>query len=664
MFLEMVPEIGHFALILALCLSCALMLLPSIGCAYRSATLMSSARPLAVGFFVMTLLSYMALTLSFINDDFSVSYVAANSNSLLPIFYKISAVWGAHEGSLLLWVLMLGLWSFLVTIWSRQLPLEILSIVLATMGFISVGFIVFMLLTSNPFIRLLPIPPADGSDLNPLLQDPGLIFHPPILYMGYVGFSVAFAFAIAALVSGRFDSSWARWTRPWTTAAWVFMTLGIALGSWWAYNELGWGGWWFWDPVENASLMPWLVGTALIHSLAVTEKRGIFKSWTLLLAIFAFSLSLLGTFIVRSGVITSVHSFASDSTKGQLILGFLVVVVGASLILYVMRAPSMKSFAKFTLFSRESFLLGNNIILMIMMVAVLLGTLFPVIANGLHLGMYSIGEGYYNKVFVIAMTILSIFMGIGVLVLWRKTDEDKVLRLLFMPKTVSVVLALALPVIFHEFNGWASLTIFLGLWIITTLLVDIKQKLRNAKTFVSGLKKLPLSYFGMVIAHLGVALTIWGAGLATIYEDKYDVRIMLNQTHELNGYEFTLNNIERIEGPNYFSDRATVSVSKNGRSLGTLYPEYRHYPVRKMSLKEVAIRYHVLGDLYVIFAGRVEDKASPNTWAMGFYFKPFVTWIWIGCLLMALGGFMAIADKRYRKKIKTKSLNLSGGITE
>lgn len=651
----MIPEAGHFALIIAFCFSIAQIILPSVGVAIKSQPLMSSSKAMAAGLFFFTLISFIALTFAFIQDDFSVLYVSQNSTIALPFFYKISAVWGAHEGSLLLWVLIMSVWSLLVALYSRHLPSDIIALVLAVMGFITAGFIAFMLITSNPFERILPLPPADGSDLNPLLQDPGLIFHPPILYMGYVGLSVAFSFAIAALASGRFDSAWARWTRPWTTIAWVFLTLGIALGSWWAYNELGWGGWWFWDPVENASLMPWLIATALMHSLAVTEKRGVFKSWTLLLAIFAFSLSLLGTFIVRSGVITSVHSFASDPEKGYLILAFLAVVIGGSLLLYVLRAPAMKSVAQFTGLSRETSLLANNVILSGIMIAVLIGTLFPVIANGFNLGVYSVGEPFFNAIFVPATVLLCLLMGVGTFTLWKRTKMKALLHKLGWPFLISGLLALLLPVVFHAFNMMASLTIFLGLWIVTTLAVDIKQKVRNASNTWVGLKRLKASYYGMVIAHVGVALTVCGAGLGTIYEDDHDVKMSLGQTRSINGYEFTLDRVNRVNGPNYVSNQAQVTIKKQGKTVDTLFPELRFYPVRQNTLKEVAIRYHVLGDLYVVFDKAVNAEGESPAWAMGFYFKPFVTWIWIGSLLMGLGGVLAILDKRYQKRVRSRA---------
>lgn len=470
----MVPELGHFALILALCLSIVLAILPLAGTYNGNVLWMKASRSLATGLFTFVAVAFVCLCYAFLHDDFSVQYVANNSNSLLPNQYKLSAVWGGHEGSLLLWVLILTAWTFAVSVYSRNLPIDMLARVLSVMGMISVGFLLFTVLTSNPFDRYLPNFPSEGSDLNPLLQDPGLIIHPPMLYMGYVGFSVAFAFAIAALLSGRLDSAWARWSRPWTNTAWAFLTIGIALGSWWAYYELGWGGWWFWDPVENASFMPWLVGTALIHSLAVTEKRGLFKSWTILLAIFAFSLSLLGTFMVRSGVLTSVHAFANDPERGVFILAFLALVIGGSLTLYALRAPVVKSVPGFNLFSREVFLLGNNILLVVVMATVLLGTLYPLIADALNWGKISVGPPYFNFFFVPLMALLCLLLGVGPLTNWKNTGFERLKRLLWWPLGVSLIVAGIFPLLYADEYEWtAAASVFVGSWVVLSSKSDL-----------------------------------------------------------------------------------------------------------------------------------------------------------------------------------------------
>ncbi|MFT7223846.1 MAG: cytochrome c-type biogenesis protein CcmF [Cellvibrionaceae bacterium] len=660
----MIPELGHFSLIIALCLYLLLSVVPMFGVYRKNALLMDTSRSLATGGFVFILMSYFCLTYAFLQDDFSVKYVANNSNSLLPEYYKVSAVWGGHEGSLLLWGLILAGWAFAVSLFSRNLPRDMVALVLSVMGIIAVGFLLFMLLTSNPFDRLLPISPREGGDLNPLLQDPGLIFHPPMLYMGYVGFSVAFAFAIAALLSGRLDSAWARWSRPWTTVAWAFLTMGIALGSWWAYYELGWGGWWFWDPVENASFMPWLVGTALIHSLAVTEKRGVFKSWTILLAIFAFSLSLLGTFLVRSGVLTSVHAFANDPERGVFILGFLLVIVGSSLALYAVRAPVVKSIASFQWLSREAFLLINNILLVVIMATVLLGTLYPLISDALNLGKISVGPPYFNFFFVPLTVVLCLFMAVGPLMLWKKTSRERLWKILRSPLLISLLVALIFPVLYGEsYKISSAITVFVGSWVISVTVADLIHKLRNSDRLLTGLSKLNRSYYGMVTAHIGIAFTVMGAGLNTIYSDQRDLRMEVGQEVNVSGNLYHLVDIQQVRGANYTAQRGIIDIYKGDRHVEQLTPEKRRYFSTNDVMTEADIHSSIFGDLYVAMGEPLEaGESGEKAWAIRIHDKPFVTWIWFGSLLMALGGFLAISDKRYRLK-KTVKKKLATGDT-
>jgi len=642
----MTPELGHFALILALFLALALVALPSIGVFRRNELLMSSARPLAVGLLVMTSIAFAVLAYAFLHDDFSVTIVAAQSNFELPWFYKFAAVWGGHEGSLLLWVWILSMWSVAVAIFSRQLPLDMIARVLAVMGAIAIGFLLFMLLTSNPFARSLPNPPLEGSDLNPLLQDPGMVIHPPMLYFGYVGFSVAFAFAIAALWSGRLDAAWARWSRPWSNIAWMFLSIGITLGSWWAYSVLGWGGWWFWDPVENASFMPWLVGTALIHSLAVTDKRGAFKSWTVLLAIFAFSLSLLGTFLVRSGVLTSVHSFAADPTRGLFILAFLAIVIGSSLTLYALRAPVVISNAQYRWFSREIFLLLNNILLLVAALSVLCGTLFPLVVDSLHLGKYSVGPPYFDAVFVPLMSMLLVFMGIGPSNNWKQSHAGDIARRLVPALLASLIVGVVFPFAYgHQFHWGVALTVCLASWIVLTTLVDLRNKLRNTNNLLSGFKRLTPAYFGMLIAHIGFAVSVIGVGLTTTYTQERDIRLAVGESTQVAGYDFEFAGTSAIRGPNYVAERGTIVVTRNGNQLAQLHPEKRRYNARRdQVMTEASIDAGLFRDLYVALGEPLEGGA----WAVRIHYKPFVRWIWLGGLLMAIGGALAAADKRYR----------------
>jgi len=643
----MVPEIGNIALLLALVLAVIQGILPIVGAARGDAAWMALARPAAEGQFIFVALAFGALTYSFITNDFSLRYVAANSNLALPLHYRVAAVWGGHEGSILLWTFILSVWTLAVTRFSRHLPNEMLARVLGVMGLISVGFLSFMLFMSNPFLRMLP-PAMDGRDLNPQLQDLGMIFHPPVLYMGYVGFSVAFAFAVAALLGGKLDASWARWSRPWTIVAWLFLTLGIAIGSGWAYYMLGWGGWWFWDAVENASLMPWLVGTALMHSLAVTEKRGSFKTWTVLLAILAFSLSLMGTFLVRSGVLTSVHAFATDPRRGIFILGFLGLVCGGSLTLFVWRSPKVGMGGKFEFFSRETFLLCNNLLLIVATAVVFLGTLYPLFFDALKLGKISVGPPYFETVFVPVMVPALILMGIAPLVRWKQASARELARKLLLPGVVSLALALILPLLLGNWSGMVSVGIFVAVWIVALTVIDVGGKVRRAPgAGIVGFKfaSLSRSYNGMVLAHLGIAVFVLGVTLVKGYETVKDVRMDINDRVTVDSYVFTFKGIEKVSGPNYVAARALVEVSKDGKIIAALRPEKRLYTVSHMPMTEAAIDIGFLRDLYVTLG---EALTTTGAWQVRVYYKPFVDWIWGGCVMMALGGLLAASDRRYR----------------
>jgi cytochrome c-type biogenesis protein CcmF len=648
----MIAEFGHFLLWLALGLSLILGVVPLAGAQLQRPNWMALARPGAVWVLLLVAASYLALTAVFMRDDFSVLYVAQNSNTALPMAYKIAAVWGGHEGSLLLWILMLVGWMAAVAGFSRHLPLPVLARIVSVMALVTVGFMLFTLLTSNPFDRLFPAAP-DGRDLNPLLQDPGMIFHPPLLYMGYVGFSVAFAFAVAALIGGNLDAQWARWTRPWTTVAWMFLTVGIALGSWWAYYELGWGGWWFWDPVENASFMPWLVGTALIHSLAVTEKRGSFKSWTVLLAIMAFSLSLLGTFLVRSGVLSSVHAFATDPTRGLFILGFLVVVVGVSLALYAWRAPSVGLGARFSLLSRETLLLGNNVLLLVACAAVLLGTLYPLVLDALGKGKISVGPPYFDAVFAPLMAPVVFLMGVGPMARWKQAElPDLAVRLRWA--AVVTVLATGLSAWIAERISFMSvLGMLLGWWIVASVLTDLWERVspkgQGLGMMLRRTSQLPRATMGMMVAHLGVAVFIFGVTIVKTHEVERDVKMKPGDATTIGNLRFTLKEFKEVQGPNYQAVRGLVDVtdiSRGDRLVARMEPEKRVYRVQTMPMTEAAIRTGLVRDLYVSLGEPVEGGA----WIVRLYVKPFVDWIWGGCVLMALGGLLAATDRRYRQK--------------
>ena len=645
----MIPEIGNVALILSLFLAVSLSLLPMLGSYTGQTRLMLSAKPLSVGLGVMLLIAFAMLTVAFAQDDFSVRYVAQNSNTALPIQYKISAVWGGHEGSLLLWVVILGMWTMAVSLLSKTLPLIMQARVLAVMGMIGVGFISFTLLTSNPFWRLLPEAALQGADLNPLLQDFGLIVHPPMLYMGYVGFSVAFAFAIAALLDGHYDAAWVRWSRPWTSVAWAFLTAGIALGSWWAYYELGWGGWWFWDPVENASFMPWLVGTALLHSLAVSEKRGLFKNWTLLLAILAFSLSLLGTFLVRSGVLTSVHAFASDPDRGYFVLVLLAITVGGSLLLFALRATTVESQVGYRFWSRETFLLSNNVLLVIAALTILLGTLYPLFLDALGGGKISVGPPYFNAAFVPLMVLLVVAMGFGLGSKWKRINPTELLRLLRSPALIAVVLGLAFPFTYAgEFNASTALAAALLVWLLAASWVDLSRRLRH-QNWWRGLRQLNPGYYGMLMAHLGIGVMALGIAVVSHYSVQKDLRMGVGDQATLGQYEFTFMGVKNVVGPNFTAVEGQVKVVKDSDFVAYLLPQKRTYTSRGQVMTEASIDPALSRDIYVAMGEPLSDGA----WAMRLHIKPLIRWIWLGALMMALGGMLAVWDKRYRRTKST-----------
>ncbi|MGC4090868.1 MAG: heme lyase CcmF/NrfE family subunit [Polyangiaceae bacterium] len=650
----MIPELGHFALILAFCVALAQGFLPLVGAHQGRTPWILLARPAAMAQALLVAFAFGCLTWAFVQSDFSVAYVAHNSNTLLPTLYKFSAVWGGHEGSLLLWALMLSLWTFAVAALSRQLPEPMVARVLGVLGLVAAGFLLFILVTSNPFERLLPAA-AEGRDLNPLLQDPGLVFHPPMLYMGYVGFSVAYAFAVAALLSGQLDAAWARWSRPWTTSAWIFLTLGIALGSWWAYYELGWGGWWFWDPVENASFMPWLVGTALIHSLAVTEKRGSFKNWTVMLAISAFSLSLLGTFLVRSGVLTSVHAFATDPTRGIFILAFLVVVIGSSLVLFAWRAPKVGLGGRFGLVSRESLLLTNNVLLVVACGTVFLGTLYPLAVDALGAGKISVGPPYFNTVFAPLMVPVLFLMGVAPFARWKEASLAEMARVLRWAFAAALVAGLLVPFLYGRWSAAVAVGILLALWIAISAVLNLLQRVqatRGERSFAAALLQQPRSFWGMHLAHLGVAAFVVGVVLVKNYEVERDVKMEPGDSVHLQGYEFRFKGVHAVEGPNYLALRGEVELLKDGRLDKVLHPEKRNYASSTMPMTEAAIDAGLTRDVYVSLGEPIDKSQPEGAWAVRVYYKPFVDWIWGGCLLMSLGGLIAIADRRYRVKAR------------
>ncbi len=638
-------ELGHYALVLALGVSLAQAILPVIGYWKRDTRWLAIGVSGAQTQFPLVLLAYAILTMAFLRNDFSIAYVASNSQLDLPMIYRFTAVWGAHEGSLLLWVLMLSGWTFAVSLSSRRLPQDVAALVLATLGAIAVGFLSFLLTVSNPFERVFPVP-EDGRDLNPLLQDPGMIVHPPMLYMGYVGCSVAFAFAIAALVTGKLDVAWARWTRPWTTTAWVFLTLGITLGSWWAYNELGWGGWWFWDPVENASFMPWLVGTALIHSLAVTEKRGALKSWTVLLAILAFALSLLGTFLVRSGVIVSVHAFATDPARGLFILAFLGVTLGGALLLYAARAHRLVSEAEVQLFSREGLLLLNNVFLTAAAAAVLLGTLYPLIADALGLGKVSVGPPYFNAIFLPLIAPLGLLVGISALVGWKRARIGEVLPRLRWVALVALIAGGLLPFVLEASWNWLALVgSMLAVWVLAGSLLDVINRLRAKRDRLQALRSIPAATWGMTLAHLGLGFWALGVTYASLFSVEKDVRLGTGQTATIGGYDFTFQGVQEVQGANYRSDTGRVLLERGGKAIATLMPEKRFYPSQRSIMTEAAVDHTPRRDLYVALGEPIGDDGD---WALRLYYKPMIRLVWFGGALMFVGGLVAASDRRYR----------------
>jgi cytochrome c-type biogenesis protein CcmF len=628
----MIPELGQFALALALALSLVQGTLPIIGAQRGNAAWIAVARPAAQALTVLVAFAFGCLTYAFVANDFSVQYVAMHSNTKLPLEYRVSGVWGGHEGSLLLWTLMLGVWMTAVSVFSSHLAEDMTARVLGVMGLVSAGFLAFMLFTSNPFDRLLP-PAADGRDLNPLLQDPGMVFHPPMLYMGYVGFSVAFAFAVAALLSGKLDAAWARWSRPWTTVAWLFLTLGIALGSGWAYYELGWGGWWFWDPVENASFMPWLIGTALIHSLAVTEKRGSFRSWTVLLAILAFGLSLLGTFLVRSGVLTSVHAFAVDPKRGIFILALFTLFIGGALVLYAWRTSRIGLGGEFAPVSRESLLLANNVLLVAAAASVFLGTLYPLLIDALGVGKISVGPPYFETVFVPLMAPALFLMGVGPLARWKRSSLPELTVLLRWALGVSLVAGFLLPLAFGAWHALTGFGLALALWIVATGLISLRKRPSGSR-----------AHLGMVVAHIGVAVFVVGVTLVKSYESDQDANMKEGDVVTLGAFAFRLDSVEEVKGPNYIAARAKVSVTRDGKPVTVLRPEKRLYTVQNMPMTEAAIDPGITRDLYVSLG----DPVGNGAWLVKVQNKPFIQWIWGGCVIMALGGLIAATDRRYR----------------
>ena len=644
----MVAELGNFALILALCLAVVQSVLPLLGTYFDNARLMRTGRFLATGQFVFLSLSLAVLIWAFVVSDFSVRYVASHSSLSQPAIYKVTAVWGGHEGSLLLWVWLLAVWGVAVAIFSRSLPREMLARVLAVLGMVSVGFLAFTVFTSNPFERIVP-GAMDGRGMNPLLQDPGMILHPPLLYMGYVGTAVVFAFAIAALLGGRLDAAWARWSRPWTTVAWVFLTLGIAVGSWWAYYELGWGGWWFWDPVENASFLPWLTATALIHSLAVTEKRGGFKVWTLMLAILTFALTVLGAFIVRSGVITSVHAFATDPERGVFILAFLLLVVGGSLTLFALRAPVVKSRIGFGLWSRETLLLVNNLLLVVATAMILLGTLYPLLLDALSDTKLSVGPPYFNAMFLPLVAAMMLALGVGILVRWKDTPVKWLLSMLIPVLITSAVLGGLGSMLLGDFH-WAVVAVcMLAAWVVSAGVRDVFDKTRH-KGLLKGIRSLAPSYWGMQTAHLGLAVCAIGVVLVSQNSSERDLRLAPGESLELGGYSFVFEGATHFEGPNFTSDKGTIRVFDGDKQITTLHPEKRLYTVQQMPMTDAGIDPGLTRDLYVALGEPLEDGA----WAVRVHIKPFVRWIWLGALLMSVGGVLSACDRRYRVKVKTR----------
>jgi len=655
----MIPELGNFSLIVGLMFAIALSIIPLVGIAKNNLSLVRYARPLTFGMFLFAAISYILLTYSFVVDDFSVSYIAHQSNTELPIQYKIAAVFGGHEGSLLFWVLTLCIWTLALAITSRNLDEAFIARVLSILGMIAAGFFLFTLLTSNPFDRILWDIPTQGRDLNPLLQDIGLIIHPPMLYLGYVGFSVAFAFSVAALMCGKMDAAWARWTRPWTIAAWSFLTMGIMLGSWWAYYELGWGGWWFWDPVENASFMPWLVGTALIHSLSVTEQRGQFRNWTVLLAISAFSLSLLGTFLVRSGVLNSVHSFAADPSRGMFILLILAIAVIGSLTLFAFKASSLREPSNFEVFSKETLILLGNIALVVATCTVLLGTLYPLLVDALGLGKISVGPPFFNTVFNPIIAAMVVIMAIAPVIRWKKNKAGTLINELGLIAIFSLVFGVAFPFAYgDEFIGWVAIGMGLACWLVLATLKNAHTSIKTNNGKLN-FRKPTQSYWGMVVAHLGIAIAIIGVTLVSHYESQLDVRMDRGDKVELSGYQFSLIDVQPIEGPNYSAQQATIIAYQHGEEIARLHPERRVYRVQSMGMTEAGIHSTLQRDLFVALG----DPLDNGAWAVRIYVKPYINFLWLSGLVIMFGGLLCMSDKRYRATKTSKKTSSNQTVT-
>ncbi|WP_299188302.1 heme lyase CcmF/NrfE family subunit [uncultured Psychrobacter sp.] len=647
----LITELGYFALLAAFVLAILQVVLPTIGVMRHQIAWQRLAPSLAWAQFAAMLISFAALMAGFYYNDFSLVYVAQHSNTLLPWYYKLSATWGGHEGSLLLWMTIMATWCALVSYFSRGLPLSMRARVLVILAAVQMMMLAMLIFTSSPFNRTLPNIPVDGADLNPVLQDFGLIIHPPMLYMGYVGMVVPFAFCMAALWEGRLDAVWTRWSRPWALAAWGFLTIGIALGSWWAYYELGWGGWWFWDPVENASLMPWLAGTALLHSLAVTEKRGVFKAWTIMLAIFSFALSLLGTFLVRSGVITSVHSFAADPTRGLVILVILGIIVGGGLLMFAVRGWRLTVESQYQLISRESFLVINNVIILIATLVVLLGTLYPIIADAFSLGQVSVGPPYFNALFVPLTWLLLLAMGMGSNIRWKK-DKRPLLGVGMVIAASSLVLAAIIAYFVHPSSMLnIGVTLAVSFWVLLWMIIDFRDKTKNASSMVSGLRQLRLSYLGQQTAHIGVLIAAIGVAFTSSLSIERDVALGPNDAVHVQGYDFTVKDFREVKGSNFDSIQAQVAVTKDGRDVTVLYPEKRTYIISMMPMTEAAIDASLMRDLYVALGEPIAEGS--NQWAVRIYVKPLIRWIWLGSIIMALGALISMLDNRYRiKKVK------------
>ena len=649
----LITELGYFALISALVIAILQVILPAVGVFKHQPAWQRLAGSFAIAQFLATGTSFLCLMYGFYANDFTLIYVANQSNSMLPWYYRLSATWGGHEGSLLLWVTILATWGAAVAVFSRSLPLAMRARVLVIIAFVQMMMLSMVIFVSSPFNRSLPSIPVDGKDLNPLLQDPGLIFHPPMLYMGYVGAVVPFAFAMAALWAGRLDAVWTRWSRPWTLAAWCCLTLGIVFGSMWAYNELGWGGWWFWDPVENASFMPWLGGVALLHSLAVTEKRGVFKAWTIMLAIFTFALSLLGTFLVRSGVITSVHSFAADPTRGLFILVILGVVIGGGLAMFAWRGWRLTQESHYQLKSRETLLVINNIIILVATIVVVIGTLYPMLADALKLGQVSVGAPYFNALFVPLTWLLLLFLAIGPVSRWKKDTRPLLGTGLAILASCFVLAGVLSYFLVSSININIFMSAALCLWVLVWMVIDIKDKTRNARSLGAGLKRLHMGYWGMQLAHLGILLSVMGIAITTSLSIEKDIAMQKNQSVEVQGYQFTMDELKKIRGANFDATQAVVSVRKNNQVVATLYPEKRHYVVSQMPMTEASIQYNPLRDIYMAMGepilGVNQSEADATKWAVRIYIKPGVRWVWWGGFVLALGAILSMFDKRYRK---------------